>query len=58
MEETAAEYAAGLDAGDELWRRKLRKSRKILKRLERKFHFSARDKNPSPPLPPNVLFAT
>jgi hypothetical protein len=53
----AGEYGGGLKVGDELWRRKMRKSCKGLKKLERYFHLSLQDENPSPLLPPNVHFA-
>jgi hypothetical protein len=53
-----ADYQRVLEGGENSLRRKMRKSYKLLKKLERNFRLSAQNENPSPRLPQNVHFAT
>jgi hypothetical protein len=57
MEETAAEYAAGLKVWDESGDVFRQKSRKRLKRNGINFHLFTLDENPSPRLQQDAHFA-
>jgi hypothetical protein len=52
------EYEGGLEGADKIWRRKMWKPHKPLKKHERKFRQSPPEENLSPRLTPNVSFAT